>query len=100
MSTTLYIIFGVVLLVIVVVVAKFIKKSAYSKAVYSEVEKLEEGKRLNAQIQIQPEQVRQNLAMMEIEVLKVSYKKSIAPSVAAQAMIGAVNEMLSEQQKH
>ena len=100
MSTTLYIIFGVVLLVIVVVVAKFIKKSAYSKAVYSEVEKLEEGKRLNAQIQIQPEQVRQNLAMMEIEVLKVSYKKSIAPSAAAQAMIGAVNEMLSEQQKH
>jgi len=100
MSTTLYIIFGVVVLIVIFVIAQFQKKSAYSKAVYSEVEKLEEGKQLNAQIQIQPEHVRQNLAMMQIEVLKVSYKKSLAPSVAAQAMIGAVNEMLSEQQKH
>ena len=83
MSTTLYVTISVVLLVIIFLVAKFIKNSAYSKAVYSEVEKLEEGKRLNAQIQIQPEQVRLDVAMIELKVLRISYKESIAPSVAA-----------------
>ena len=98
MTETLYVIIGVIVLIVIFAIAQSIKKSAYSKAVYSEVDKLEQGKQLQAQIQTQPEQVRENLAMMQIAVLKAGYKKSLTPYEASQAMIGAVNEMLNEQQ--
>ena len=43
MTETLYVIIGVVVLIVIFVIVQSIKKSAYSKAVYSEVEKLEQG---------------------------------------------------------
>ncbi len=48
MPETLYVIIGVVVLIVIFVIVQSIKKSAYSKAVYSEVEKLEQGKQLTA----------------------------------------------------
>jgi len=91
----LYSIIGVISVLILIIIVMANRKATYAKYVYQEFEKNPDGKQLSYIIKNNPnENVRLDLAVMQIEVLKTCYKDNVAPSDAAFAMIGALDEML------
>ena len=93
----LYVTAGLIGLVVVIRLVQAVRKCVYGKAVYREVDRLPEGQQIILFIQNHPdEKLRMYVEMMQLEVIKCSFRKRSSPSIAAQVMIGAVNEMLDD----
>ena len=93
--TVLYIIGGVIALVVLIIAVQTIKKSSYAKAVYREVEKVPDAGFI-LEVQTSPDaELRMQVSMLQIEVLKNCYAAGVSPADAAKAMAGAVNEMFA-----
>jgi hypothetical protein len=91
------VIVGVIGMVVVIRLVQATRKCVYGKAVYQEVDRIPEGQQIISFIQNHPdEKLRMYVEMMQLEVIKCSFRKGSPPSIAAQVMIGAVNEMLNE----
>ena len=93
----IYIIIGLFIFIAIFVLIQYKRKSIYSGNVYREFEQTPDSQQLQYVLQNHPNQeLRENLAVMQIEILKRCYSNNIAPPLAAEAMIGALKEMLND----
>ena len=92
----LFIILGLFVLVVIIVVVQANRKAEYARNVYLEFEKSSDGRQLKFIMKHSDEQLRLNMMSMQIEILKRGYGSDAAPSDAAFAMVGALDEMHKE----
>lgn len=97
MSWLLYAVAGLLAAVVLIIVVQFNRKSVYGRVVYQELENMPEGRELKARLQSRPEEVRMKVAMMQVQLLRRAYERNLAPTLAARAMVGAVNEWLDQE---
>lgn len=91
--TALYIVGGVIALIVLIIAVQTFKKSSYAKAVYREVEKVPDAGFI-LEVRTSPdEELKLQVSMLQIQVLKECYARNVPPAGAAMAMIGAINEM-------
>ena len=83
---------GVVMLSAVIAT---IRKGNYAKSVYREVERLPDAGFIMESRYSPDEELKMQVSMLEIDVLKNCYAAGISPENAAKAMAGAVNEMFA-----
>lgn len=95
MSWVWIVVGGLVALVVFGVIIPAVKKSNYAKAVYREIERMPDAGFV-MEVRTSPdEELRMQVSLLQIEVLKNCYIGGVTPADAAKAMAGAVNEMFA-----